>query len=626
MSRAILVVLLSLLLGQPAVAQRKHRAPPAKGHHKDKDKHRGPKKHRAPPAPEPDMPVRQPQEVHGFKPNDGSPGTLVEIHGGHFDDTTRVRFNGRWLRVVEQGPEVLKVRIPRNAVTDRFVVHKAGFPDVTADNEFVVIRNPVVTGFAPRNGGAGTQVTVTGQHFVRDDRFVIGAEELPTVSFRHDRAVVQLTDAARTGRIGVKRAGRVLAWSRHPFEVFAPPPVIDGFSPPRGERGTVVRITGRNFEPTDFVELEGRRLRIRNRGATFFEVMIGRNATGRFMVRGRRGRQALSSGTFIVIRPPRITGFAPAFGPPGTRITVEGEGFLDGDEVYVGGGMLTMRRVTDRRIVAEIPAGVASGPVFVQRGGRKFMARGRFEVILPPAITDISPRSAPPGATIQIKGRNFTPDISVLLAGRKLRIVGRRLPDEVAVQIPPHARTGEIMVVTRAGSARSPVPFTISPYAELGSVFPLHGLPGTRVTLRGQHFHPGLKVWLGDLQLPVTRLTGTVVEVSIPKGARSGRFAIESHGRRFPSRLAFAVDQPRPELEFTFAPTAGRRGSEVTLFLSPPTQVVMVYFDGRPLPKKVLEAGRRLVITVPSDARSGYFEIEHRGQRYRAKQIFRVTR
>ena len=77
------------------------------------------KKHRAPPAPEPDMPVRKPAEVGGFEPAQGGPGTDVEIRGDNFDQTVRVRFNGRWIRAVNQSPKVIKFRIPNNAVTDR---------------------------------------------------------------------------------------------------------------------------------------------------------------------------------------------------------------------------------------------------------------------------------------------------------------------------------------------------------------------------------------------------------------------------------------------------------------------------------------------------------------------------
>jgi hypothetical protein len=83
------------------------------------------------------------------------------------------------------------------------------------------------------------------------------------------------------------------------------------------------------------------------------------------------------------------------------------------------------------------------------------------------------------------------------------------------------------------------------------------------------------------------------------------------------------VDEPKPEIEFTFTPMSGKRGSEVTLIVTPPRQV-MVLYDGRPLPKKVFQGGRRLVVTVPGDARTGFFELELEGKRYRAKRPFRV--
>jgi len=436
--------------------------------------------------------------------------------------------------------------------------------------------------------------------------------------------VIRITADVTTNRIGVKRGGSIVARSRIPFDVVAPPPVVESFSPARGDRGTVVRITGRNFEPTDFVELNRQRLPTRSRGPGHIDVVVGNHASGRFLVRGRMGRSALSAGTFVVLRPPRIAGFSPRFGPPGTRLTVEGDGFTEGDQVYVGDAMLTIRTVSERRIVAELPAGVTGGPVLVQRGGRRYSARGRFEVIHGPAITDFRPRIAPPGARVEIHGRNFLPDASVLLAGTQLRIMERKLPHTLAVMLPPTARTGRVVVVTRGGSARSAIPLRVSRHAHLASFFPLHGLPGSRVTLRGAHFHPGLRVFLGTLELPVGQIEATTVVVTIPKEARSGPITVDTYGRRVGGALRFTVDEPRPELEFTFAPTSGRRGSEVTLFLTPPRQSVMVFFDGRPLPKKTLQRGRQVVVTIPGDARSGHFELEHNGRRYRAKQIFRV--
>ena len=50
----------------------------------------------------------------------------------------------------------------------------------------------------------------------------------------------------------------------------------------------------------------------------------------------------------------------------------------------------------------------------------------------------------------------------------------------------------------------------------------------------------------------------------------------------------------------------------------------MVYYNGVPLPKKTLHEGRVLVVTIPSTAVSGYFEIEVDGQRIHADEPFTV--
>jgi hypothetical protein len=372
------------------------------------------------------------------------------------------------------------------------------------------------------------------------------------------------------------------------------------------------------------LELNGRKLALRNRGPNYFEVVIGNHTTGHFVIKGRHGRRTDSGAPFVVIRPPVIRRFSPAFGPPGTRITIEGANFMPGDRAFLGPGTLTVRRITPQRIVAELPAGIPTGRLGVQRGEQRVFARGNFRVIMAPTIAEFTPKQAPPGSTVVIRGEHFLPDSSVLLAGTRLRIVRRRLPTEVEVLIPPRARTGEFVLVTRGGSARSPRPFVVSRYAELSSFFPVHGLPGTQVVLRGKFFHPGVKVFLAGMELPVLKVRPEEVRVEIPKGARTGRFHAMSHGRKTTTRMVFTVDRPKPALEFTFAPKRIRRGSEVTLFLTPPRQGVMVYYNGRPLPKKVLAGGARIVVTIPSDARSGHFELEFKGRRYRAAQTLRV--
>jgi hypothetical protein len=610
------LVLCGLLSAPPAGAQHRHRAPPAKGKKKG---------HRRP-APEPSMPVRKSPVVSSFVPQNGPPRSIVLIKGDNFDATTKVRFNGRWLKIVQRSKKTLEVRLHPRAVTDHFVIHKAGFPDLSTSKPFNVIRPPKIHNFKPRRGGPGTRIKIFGQHFLPDDVFVVGNVELQTRRIKPHRARVIIPAGAVSGKIGVKRSGRVIARSRGPFDVIGAPPIVTDFQPTQGPRGEVVKINGKNFEGTDWVELNRKRVPIRNRSHKHIDVQIGNHTSGRFLIRGRHGRHAFSAGTFSVLRPPVVRRFFPPFGPPGTRVTLLGAAFAPGDQVYVGRAMLTIRTQTENKIVAELPAGVSSGRVFVKRAQRSFFARGRFEVIHPPVITDIEPKMAPPKAVIKIAGRNFLPGTRVLLAGRSMRVVRRRLPNEVEVEVPPNGRTGQIVVVTRGGSVKTPFAFRVAQFAQISSFFPLHAPPKANVTIRGTHFHKGVKVFFLRSALPIERQTARMIQVAIPEHlkGKTARFRLESYGRSIESRLPFRVDVPKPPVEFTFHPETARRGGEVTLFLTPPRPNITVFYNGRPLPKKVLAGGRRIVITIPGDGRSGFFEIEFNEKRYRAKKRLRV--
>lgn len=621
MSRSFLLfvsslVLCGLLAAPPAGAQHRHRAPPAKGKKKG---------HRRP-APEPSMPVRKAPVVNSFAPLEGPPRSIVVIKGHHFDATTKVRFNGRWLKIVHRDQKSIEVRIHPQAVSDHFVVHKAGFPDLSTSKPFNVIRPPKIHNFKPRRGGPGTRFKISGEHFLPGDLFVVGNVELQIKRIKPHRARVVVPNGAVSGRIGVKRNGRVIARSAGAFDVIGAPPIVTDFRPTQGHRGAMVRINGKNFEGGDWVELNRRRVPIHTRNPNFFEVKIGNHTSGRFLIRGRHGRHALSAGTFSVLRPPVVRRFFPPFGPPGTRVTLLGAAFAPGDQVFVGGAMLTIRTQTENKIVAELPAGVSSGQVFVKRGPRSFFARGRFEVIHPPVITDIDPKMAPPKAIIKIEGRNFLPGTRVLLAGRPMRVVRRRLPNEVEVEVPANGRTGQIVVVTRGGSVKTPFAFRVAQFAQISSFFPLHAPPGGKVTIRGTRFHKGMKVFFLRTAMPIHLQTANMIQVIIPEHlkGKTARFRLESYGRPIESRLPFRVDVPKPPVEFTFHPESARRGGEVTLFLTPPRPNVTVFYNGRPLPKKVLAGGQRIIITIPGDGRSGFFELEFNGKRYRAQKRLRV--
>ena len=266
--RSAVLILSSLLVlgGGDALGQR--RAPPWKGKGKGRDKHdRGDKgKRRKPPSADRGWKVRKPPRIKHFRPTMGPPGTVVTIRGKFFDENTRVRFNGRQLRVISFDFKHLQVRIPRRAASDSFVVSKAGFQDVVSDARFEVIRPPIIKRFRPPRGDPGISIRIRGRNFISTDTAVIGKLPLKITSCEPRRIVATLPPNAVSGRIGIVRNGKVIAWSGQPFIVSLPPPVVRSFSPQSGPPGTLVQIHGANFDARDVVQLAGKRLPIRRRG------------------------------------------------------------------------------------------------------------------------------------------------------------------------------------------------------------------------------------------------------------------------------------------------------------------------------------------------------------------------
>jgi hypothetical protein len=584
----------------------------------------GKKKPTAPTAPGDKWEVRQAPTVSGFSPASGAPLSQVVISGQHFNPSTVVRFNGRSLRVLRASATQLVVLLPKQASTDAFVIDKPGFESVVSDSKFVVLRTPVVESFAPRRGDPGITVTVTGAHFAPGDQVFLGAHKLTVKALQARRIEAVVAEGALTGLFSIHRNGKSVAESRQTFEVSLPQPVIDGFSPQQGAPGTIVRLEGRHFDSTDWVRLGRAKLAIRSRSPKHFVVVVGKQPSGPLVVAGRSGRLAQTSAPFVVVSAPKIARFVPEAGAPGTRITVYGTHFLATDKVFVGDASLIVRTASPTRIVTELPAGVASGKIGIIRGTARYASRGTFRVWHAPSIASISPNSGPAGTTVAINGANFLPGTSVVLAGQTLKILRKKLPGQLWVRIPQEARTGRVVVVTDAGSAQYPTFFQVSRVATVGQFYPLSGLPGTQVTISGNDFDSTTRAHLGTVSLPVISVARSALTVSIPKQAQSGKILVTSYGRKILSKQVFTVLAPTPALSFTVAPATAKRGSEVTLTLTPAQQDVSVYLDGRLLPKRTLQGGRQIVVTVPGDAKSGFFEVEYNGERYRSPIRLRV--
>lgn len=75
------------------------------------------------------------------------------------------------------------------------------------------------------------------------------------------------------------------------------------------------------------------------------------------------------------------------------------------------------------------------------------------------------------------------------------------------------------------------------------------------------------------------------------------------------------------ELAVTVEPSVARRGYEVVVRVYPFYPQVAVSFNGRPVPIKPSPAGDSWIVTIPTDANSGFFEVAWNGRRFRSNFV-----
>ena len=138
--------------------------------------------------------------------------------------------------------------------------------------------------------------------------------------------------------------------------------------------GSSVTILGRNLGGATSVTFGGTAavsFTVQSDGAIVATVPAGA-LTGHVVVTTPAGAAA-SISVFTVIPAvspvPAITGFAPASGVRGVRVTISGSGFTGATSVTFGGVRAVFTVVNDSRITAIVPFGARTGAIVVTTAG-----------------------------------------------------------------------------------------------------------------------------------------------------------------------------------------------------------------------------------------------------------------
>lgn len=360
-------------------------------------------------------------------------------------------------------------------------------------------------------------------------------------------------------------------------QVERPLPVVQRLQPTSGPPGTSVSLLGRHFDPQQTVWLGDSQLEVTRRLPSRWTVTIPTGASsGTIEVRTARGN--VRGPRFRVTEPPPapvIGGFEPESGAPGSEVAIRGEHFsprLTENQVFLGEHPVVVRHATPTELTVLIPVEAASAPFRVRVTGAGEVTSGEpFTIEAGTTIASFEPAIGPPGTRITIRGTGFSPRAShnrVYLGETRAR-VRRASETELEVELPRRrAETARLLVDVRGGGrAHSTGEFVVRFPPTIATVAPASGMPGTRVTLTGEHFGTDVRqvrATIGERALEVRDLADDRVVVEIPEGAASGPIAITAYGLG-----PATTDEPFTVLEpvsvASFTPTSGGAGALVTI-------------------------------------------------------------
>ena len=240
---------------------------------------------------------------------------------------------------------------------------------------------PIISGLTPESGGVGQQITVTGTSFGATQGSstisVNGVAATSVTSWSNTQIVAAVPSTATSGPVAVV-VNSISSNTNFPFTVYHP--VISSVSPPAGQVGATVTISGTGFgngyAATSKVTFNGVSASILNWVDQSIQVYVPSGATSGPLIVTEVGIN--SNSIQFAVENLSITGISPISGPAGSEVTITGTGFGNtqtSSTVDFYGTSAAVQSWSDTQIVATVPADSPSGPVGVNVGAVEFVGQ-----------------------------------------------------------------------------------------------------------------------------------------------------------------------------------------------------------------------------------------------------------
>ncbi|MCL5035807.1 MAG: PQQ-binding-like beta-propeller repeat protein [Chloroflexi bacterium] len=265
---------------------------------------------------------------------------------------------------------------------------------------------------------------------------------------------------------------------------------------------------------------------------------------------------------FTISLRPSITAMDPVEGSPGTEVTIKGSHFKGAGRVSFNKTPAKFQVLDDLLIAAEVPPGASSGQVII--GSLRGSSNGAGFTVnasQPPAISTVEPPGADPGDTVVISGNNFTGTDSVEFGGvnTHFNIIS---DSEIEAIVPPGPTSGQVMVITPAGSSNG-FDFRVVRTPAIISIEPEGGSRKAAVLIKGVNFTGAGKVTFNGKEAKFEILGDGVIKAAVPETASTGTVKVSS-GPGDSNGMMFTVVSAPPEIT-SITPSSAGPGDEVLI-------------------------------------------------------------
>lgn len=324
--------------------------------------------------------------ITDFSPTVGAVNTYVTMDGLNLSTVTNVTFNGVKETITATTP--LQVDITTATSTGPIKVFSPQGTFTTSSN-FITSAGPIVTDFAPTLGGPGVNVVIDGLNFTGVTSVKFGSTSATKNVTSPTQITATVPSGAATGPITVASNSASFTTSSN-FIVTTLAPVITGFTPPNGVRGTVVTINGANYTNLSSVKFNGVTGTYAPPTSTtvLYATVPGGATSGLISVNNSSGTGSSSALFYIQ---PWITS-ATASGIVNSSLTINGRNLTNASTVQVSGVNYVFTS-SPTQIVAIVPSNAMSGPIIVTTPGGIFINTNSFVVL--PKIYSFAPTIGP---------------------------------------------------------------------------------------------------------------------------------------------------------------------------------------------------------------------------------------